>query len=82
MACAALQQHTQVNAARRCNRSYAAVALHRILPTILLMVGDAHGLIAKTLRDQAANTQRFIPGRSRPRPADCIKPNPRCAYKE
>ena len=81
MSTAALQQHAPVHAARRCNRSYAAVALHRMLPATLLMVGDVLGLIAQTLRDLAANTQRFIAGRSRPRPADRIKPHPRYAYK-
>lgn len=54
MSAAALQQHAPAHAARRCNRSYAAVALHRMLPATLLVVGDVLGLIAQTLRDLAA----------------------------
>ncbi len=81
MCAAALREHAPLNAARRCTRSYAAVCLHRMLPSVLLMVGDVLDLIANTLALLAANTQRFIPGRSRPRPTDRFKPHPRYAYK-
>lgn len=66
---------------RRCNRSYAAAFLQHALPRLLLMIGDFCATLFDTLRHLARNTQRFIPGRSRPRPAHHVKPHPSLAYK-
>jgi len=55
--------------------------VQRALPGILLMVGDVIAAIAAALSQLAANTQRFRPGRSRPRPPNQIKPHARYAYK-
>ena len=65
---AALAEHAPDDATRRCNRSYAARFVQRALPSILLMVGDVIAMIAAALRQLAANTQRYRPGRSRPNP--------------
>lgn len=66
---------------RLCNRSYACGLVQRVLPRIVLMIGDVLSLIASALDQLAANTQRRCPGRSRPRPAHPVKPHPRYAYK-
>lgn len=80
--CAAAQaQHPPSHANSRCNRSYAARCVQRLLPGVLLLVGDVLATIAKALRQLAANTQRYRPGRSRPRPANPVKPHARYAYK-
>lgn len=78
---AALAEHPPDDAARRCNRSYGARFMQRVLPSILLMVGDVLATIAAALRQLAANTQRYHPGRARPRPAHHVKPHARYAYK-
>ncbi|HOM12012.1 MAG TPA: IS4 family transposase [Rubrivivax sp.] len=78
---AALNEHPPTDTARRCNRSYAARFVQRALPSILLMVGDVIAAIAATLRQLAANTQRFRPGRSRPRSSNHVKPHACYAYK-
>ena len=77
----ALAEHPHSDAARRCNRSYAARFVQRVLPGILLMVGDVLGTIVTALEQLAANTQRYRPGRSRPRPPNHVKPHARYAYK-
>ncbi len=77
----ALSEHPPNDTARRCNRSYAARFVQRALPSTLLMVGDVIAAIAATLRQLAANMQRYRPGRSRPRPSNHVKPHPRYAYK-
>ena len=66
---------------RRCNRSYAAKALRRLLTPVLLFIGDVIGLIDDALRLLAANTQRYRPERSRPRQPSRTKPHPSVAYK-
>jgi len=45
------------------------------------MIGDFCAILCDTLLHLARNTQRFIPGRSRPRPAHHVKPHPSLAYK-
>lgn len=81
MCAAALGAHPAGDAARRCNRVYAAVCLQRALPRLLLSLGDGMVQLAQVLQQLAANTQRFVQGRSRPRPAQRIKPHARYAYK-
>ena len=66
---------------RRCNRSYAARLIQRVLPGVLLLVGDVIDTIIRAIDQLAANTQRYHPGRSRPRPPHQLKPHPRLAYK-
>jgi Transposase DDE domain len=66
---------------RRCNRAYAAALLQRALPKVVLLIGDFIAMIDRILALLAATTQRFIPGRSRPRPANHVKPHPSAAYK-
>jgi len=65
---------------RRCNRAYAAVFIQRVMPRIVLWLDDACALIALALSQLAINTQRYRPGRSRPRP-EHRKPHARYAYK-
>lgn len=66
---------------RRCNRAYAAALLQRTLPRLVLIIGDFFATLADVLRLLGANTQRFIPGRSRPRPVHHVKPHPSAVYK-
>lgn len=54
---------------RLCNRSYACGLMQRVLPHIVLMIGDMLALIANAVDLLAATTQRRHPGRSRPLPA-------------
>lgn len=65
---------------RLCIRSYAAVLVQRMLPCVLLFVGDVLQSIRDAIDQLAANTLRFLPQRTRPRPHH-LKPHPRCAYK-
>jgi hypothetical protein len=68
-------------ASRRCNRAYAAALLQRTLPRLVLIIGDFFATVADVLRLLGTNTQRFIPGRSRPRPVHQVKPHPSAVYK-
>ena len=54
---------------RKCNRSYAATLMHRPLPRLVLFIGDVGQIIANAIALLDATSQRFVPGRSRPRPA-------------
>jgi hypothetical protein len=66
---------------RKCNRSYAASFMQRILPRLVLFIGDIAQAIADAIAHLADTSQRFVPGRSRPRPRHHVKPHPSCAYK-
>ena len=66
---------------RQCNRGYAAAAILRILPSVLLFVGDALAAISNTLDLLRRTTCRIIAGRSTPRPKNNAKPHARYAYK-
>jgi hypothetical protein len=81
MCIAAAQQADLPSMSRRCNRTYAAALLQRTLPRLVLLIGDFVATIADALRSLAANTQRFIAGRSRPRPTHHVKPHPSAVYK-
>ena len=76
MCIAAAQQAELPGASRRCNRAYAAALLQRTLPRLVLIIGDFFATVADVLRLLGANTQRLIPGRSRPRPVHHVKPHP------
>jgi hypothetical protein len=66
---------------RRCNRSYAADYLRRAIPSLVLKLGDWLTTLAQTLTHLGRTTQRVIAGRSRPRPANHVKPHPSMCYK-
>lgn len=66
---------------RYCNRCYAARILTRVLPAVLLMIGDVLHCITDVLANLARNTCRYSPGRSSPRPCHHVKPHPSLAYK-
>lgn len=81
MCLAAAQQAELPSASRRCNRAYAAALLQRTLPCLVLIIGDFFSTLADLLKLLGTNTQRFIPGRSRPRPLHHVKPHPSAVYK-
>jgi len=66
---------------RQCNRGYAAVAMLRMLPSVLLFVGDVLAAISHTLALLRRTTCRITAGRSSPRPKSHVKPHARYAYK-
>lgn len=68
-------------APRRCNRAFAALTLQRMLPPVLLLVGDVMATIRNAIALLARTTQRVATGRSSPRPARHVKPHARYAYK-
>ena len=55
--------------------------MQRLLPRLVLFIGDVAAAIAHATHMLAANSQRFVPGRSQPRPARHVKPHPSYAYK-
>jgi hypothetical protein len=58
-----------------------ATLMHRLLPRLVLFIGDVALIIADAIALLAATSQRFVPGRARPRPPYHVKPHPSCAYK-
>ena len=72
---------TLTNDTRHCNRAYAAQLTSRMLAPVLLCIGDAAALVADAINLMARVRQRFVPGRSRPRPTNHFKPHPSQAYK-
>ena len=79
--CAAAAAAMPSNDTRHCNRAYAAQLTSRMLAPVLLCIGDAAALVADAINLMARVRQRFVPGRSRPRPANRFKPHPSQAYK-
>lgn len=80
--CAAAQAEQLAGKPQRlCNRSHACTLVQRVLPRVMLLIGDVPALIANALQQLAANTQRRCPGRSRPRQPHPVKPHARYAYK-
>jgi len=73
--------HLATQPTRRCNRTYAADAIRRVLPRLLLIVGDFFAQAAELLDQLVGVWQRFVPGRSRPRKPSHVKPHPSLAYK-
>ena len=72
---------TPATVPRRCNRAYAAHAMQRMLPAVLLFVGDVITTIDNTIDLLASTVKRVIPGRTSPRPDRHVKPHARFAYK-
>ena len=66
---------------RHCNRGYAAAAMLRMLPSVLIFVGDVLAAIGNTLDLLRRTTCRIIEGRSSPRPKSHVKPHAQYAYK-
>ncbi len=66
---------------RKCNRSYAAFLMQRLLPRLVLLIGDVAHAIAQAIASLGATSHRFVPRRSQPRPSRHVKPHPSCAYK-
>lgn len=66
---------------RKCNRSYAATYMQRLLPRLVLFLGNIVSAINQAIDVLGATSQRFVPGRSQPRPPRHVKPHPSCSYK-
>ena len=81
MGAAAAQQADLPARSRKCNRSYAAALMQRLLPRLVLLIGDAAKAITQAAHLLATTSQRFVHGRSQPRPARHFKPHPSCAYQ-
>ncbi len=82
LTCAAAADQSNLAArSRKCNRSYAVAFMQRLLPRLVLFIGDVCACIADAIDMLGANTQRFEPGRSQPRPSRHVKPHPSCSYK-
>jgi Transposase DDE domain len=80
--CNAAAEHAHLPAhQRKCNRSYAASLMQRLLPRLMLWIGNVHVAIVDAITQLARNSQRFVAGRSQPRPPRHVKPHPSCAYK-
>lgn len=79
--CLAVQADPKMPALRRCQRTHAGVVVQRLLPRVLLAVGDVLGMIGSALTLIAKTLHRITPGRSTPRAANRIKPHARFAYK-
>ena len=78
---AAADQADLPSRSRRCNRSYAASLFQRAVARLLMAVGDFFATVDEVLRLLGATTQRFVAGRSSPRPPNRTKPHPYLAYK-
>ena len=80
--CAAAAEDADLRTrSRKCNRSFAANLMQRLLPRLVLFIGDVCATIADAIAMLGATSQRFIPTRSRPRPPRHAKPHPSCVYK-
>jgi Transposase DDE domain len=79
--CLAAQADLDSPAERRCNRAHACLILQRVLPRILLGVGDVLTLIDDAVGLMGRTLRRIVPGRSSPRPAHHVKPHARYAYR-
>ncbi len=65
---------------RRCNRTYAATQLQRMLLQMVLPIGDFITTFDDVVRLLAPTSQRSIAGRSRPRAAQHAEPRPSTAH--
>jgi hypothetical protein len=80
--CTAAAEHADLPArSRRCNRSYAASLFPRAAARLMLAVGEFSATVDEVLSLLATTTQRFVVGRSSPRPSNHTKPHPNLAYK-
>ncbi len=81
LTCLAVQADAELPAQRRCQRTHAGLALQRMLPRVLLAIGDVLDLIASAIGIIGRTLHRITPGRSAPRGPDRSKPHARLAYK-
>ena len=81
MCSAAAAQLQPDDTPRRCNRSYAAGLTARVFAPVLLWIGDVVGAIHDAFGLLGRTTQRYLRGRSRPRPEHHVKPHPSLVYK-
>lgn len=65
----------------QCIRGYAAAAMLRMLPGVLIFVGDVLSAIGHTLNLLRRTICRIVPGRSTARPKSHVKSHPQYAYK-
>lgn len=65
---------------RVCKRAYAVHLLQRLLPRMVLGLGCMLALLEKAVDLLGGNTHRLVQRRSRPRPANRVKPHPHMAY--
>jgi len=80
--CAAAAEEVALPARnRRCNRSYAASLFQSGIPRLIMAVGDFFATFSDVMKLLGATTQRFVAGRSCPRPGHRTKPHPSMAYK-
>jgi len=80
--CAAAAHQADLSArGRRCSRSYAASLFQRGVARLIMAVGDFIATLDDILELLGTTTQRFVPGRSTPRPPNHTKPHPSFAYK-
>ena len=80
--CAAGAEQANLHArSRKCNRSYAATYMQRVLPRLVMCLGNVLAEIKHAITMLGSNYQRFVPGRSQPRPPHHVKPHPSCSYK-
>ena len=78
--CAAAAQQADLSArSRKCRRAYAASLMQRLLPRRVLLIGEVGAAITNASHMLATSSQRFVQGRSQPRPARHVKPHPSCA---
>jgi hypothetical protein len=55
--------------------------MQRLLPRLALFLGDIVQAIETAIAVLGATTQKYVAGRSQPRPARNAKPHPSCSYK-
>ena len=66
---------------RWCNRTCAAIYMRSALPRLMLFIGDICVTLTEAIPALGNTPQRFVAGRSNPRPNHHVKPHPSCAYK-
>ena len=79
--CMGAQDSVQAQPGRQCLRTRALQAAQRVLPRVLLAIGDVVALIDDAFTLLARSLRRRKPGRSSPRSNPKIKPHPSLAYK-
>ena len=79
--CLAVQADDPAPTQRRCQRAQAGHVVQRMLPHVLLTVGDVLALIDNALTLIARTLRRPAKPRSSPRPVRHLKPHPHLAYK-
>ena len=79
--CLAVQADLKLPVRRRCHRTHAGAVVQRLLPRVLLAVGDVLGMINSAINVIARTLHRITPERSAPRAPDRTNPHTRLAYK-